>query len=301
MHRQDVGVSLHHKHAVFLGYGFLCLVYAVEFAVFVVDFRVGRVDVLLVYSFGARVEQTTSKSHNLSADANPRKYHTSGISVYQLAPVVLVADACLQYKLFLVSLSQSLGGKGTAVLQVVAQLKLLDDVVSESTATEVLHANGYAVGIVLHLVLEVLHSPLVDNEHTLALALLTLLVVGKLALLYLYMILLGKPAQRFGIRHLLVLHYEANRIASLATSKAVAHATTWRHVERRRLLVVERTQALIVCSAAAQRNKLGHYLYDIGGILDSFYCCVIYHCLFFRYSAKMRAALSTFAAHGRFL
>ena len=116
VHRQDVGVSLHHKHAVFLGYGFLCLVDAVELAVFVVDFRVGRVDVLLVYSFGARVEQTAAKSHNLSADANPREYHTSGISVYQLAPVVLVADACLQYKLFLVSLSQSLGGKGTAVL-----------------------------------------------------------------------------------------------------------------------------------------------------------------------------------------
>jgi hypothetical protein len=108
----------------------------------------------------------------------------------------------------------------------------------------------------VHKVLEVGGSPLVHDEHTLALALLSLLVVGEFALLYLDVILSCEPSQRFGIGHLLVLHDEAYGVAALTASEAMAGAACRRHIERRGLLVVERAQTLIVASTLAKCNKL---------------------------------------------
>ena len=51
MHGNHVGIPLHHEHAVFLHDGLLSLVDAIEFALLVVDIRVGRVDILLCHTF----------------------------------------------------------------------------------------------------------------------------------------------------------------------------------------------------------------------------------------------------------
>lgn len=157
-----------------------------------------------------------------------------------LVRVVLVADAGLQQKVFLIALAQRFLCQSTAVGTVEAQLELAHDVVAEPTAAEILHADGYAVGGVVHEVLEIRGSPLIHDEHTLALALLALLIVGEFALLYLDVILACEPSQRLGIGHLLVLHDEANGVAALAASEAMAGAACRRHIERRGLLVVKR-------------------------------------------------------------
>ena len=244
-----------------------------------INLRVGRVDVFLHHSLCARVEQTSAKAHHLSADAYPGEDDASGIAVDKLATVVLIADACLEYEFLLVAIAQGGGGKRTAVLKVVAKLELLYYVVAEATASEILHSYSHAIGVVVQDVLEIACCPFVDNEHALALALLTLFVVGELTLLYLDMVFLGKPAQCLRIGHLLMLHDEAYGIASLATSKAMTHATSRRHIERRRLLVVKRAQTLIVCTTASQRHKLRHYLHYIGSVFYPFYCCVVDHYL----------------------
>ena len=62
-------------------------------------------------------------------------------------------------------------------------------------------------------------------EHLKApLALLSLLVVGEFALLYLDVILSCEPSQRLRIGHLLMLHDEADGVAALAASEAMAGA-----------------------------------------------------------------------------
>ena len=74
-----------------------------------------------------------------------------------------------------------------------------------------------------------------------------------------------------------MLHNEADGIASLAATEAMTHATCRRNIERRGLLVVERTQSLVVGPTASQRDKLRNYLNNVGCILNSFYCSVVYH------------------------
>ena len=77
VHGNNVGVAFDHIDAVFLGDGFLCLINAIQFAFLVVDFRIGRVDVLLLHTFGGCIELTTSKGHHLTADIQPGEHGTS--------------------------------------------------------------------------------------------------------------------------------------------------------------------------------------------------------------------------------
>ena len=140
-------------------------------------------------------------------------------------------------------------------------------------------ANSHAVGVVVQHILEILHRVFVHDEHRLAFRLFTLLLVGELALLNLDVVFVGQPAQCLGIGHLLVLHDERDGISALAASKTMTGVSGWRHHERRGFLVVERTQALIVCATLLERHKLRHYLYDIGGVLDSLYGLSVNHCL----------------------
>ena len=105
-----------------------------------INLGVGRVDILLVDALRARVEQSATEAHHLSADAYPREDDAPGIAVDEFATIVLVADARLQDELLLVALAQRLSGQGTSVLKVVAELELADDVVAE-TATCLLYTS----------------------------------------------------------------------------------------------------------------------------------------------------------------
>ena len=91
------------------------------------------------------------------------------------------------------------------------------------------------------------------------------------------MVFIGQPAQSLGVGHLLVLHDEGDGRTTLAATEAVAGVTGRRDHERRCLLVVERAQAFVVGTALAQRHKLAYHLYNVGGILDAFYCLMVDH------------------------
>ena len=81
VHGDNIGVALHHVHTVFLGYRLLSLIDAIQLAVFMVNIRVGRVDILLVDTLCARIEQSSAEAHHLSADAYPGEDDASGIAV----------------------------------------------------------------------------------------------------------------------------------------------------------------------------------------------------------------------------
>ena len=173
-----------------------------------VDFALRRVDIFLVHALGARVEHTSAEAHHLAAHAYPRKDHTSGVAVDEIAAVVAVADACGKNELVLIALCAGCVGKGVAVVGVVAELEFLYDVVAYASGAEILHAYGHAIGCVAQLVFEIAGSPFVHDEHALALALLLLLLVAQLALMDLDVIFVGKPPQGLGVGHLLMLHDE---------------------------------------------------------------------------------------------
>ena len=104
VHRNNIGVALHHVHAIFFGNGFLTLKDAIQFVVFVVNVRVGRVYILLLYAFCARVEQPSAKTNHLSAYAKPRKYNTAGKAIDIPSVVGTIAKSRLYQEFHVISL-----------------------------------------------------------------------------------------------------------------------------------------------------------------------------------------------------
>ena len=100
------------------------------------------------------------------------------------------------------------GGAGhdVAPLGTEAQLELLYDVVAETTLTEIGKTTGATVHGVVHLVLEPLQRPFVQDEHALPLRLRGTFLGGQFPFLHLNAVFLGQIAKRIGIGQLLVLH-----------------------------------------------------------------------------------------------
>ena len=63
-----------------------------------------------------------------------------------------------------------------------------------------------------------------------------------------------------------MLHQKIDGIASLSTGKTMTNLLRGRHHERRGLVIVERTQSLIVNTRLAEVNELTHHIHNIGGI-----------------------------------
>ena len=242
VHGDYIRISLHHIHAVFLGDGLLCLIQSVEFPLLVVDDTVGRVHVFLAHTLGTGIQHTSAESHHLPAHTQPREDGTPRESVQILVLSALVARFLLIHleaetgihQVFrLISFLHRLVEERRALVQGESQLEFPDDVVSESSASEILHADGSSVHIILQDVLKVFRRPFIHDEHRFALAFPLLLLVGHLAFLNLDMVFVSQPSQRIRIGHLLQLHQEVDGVSTLSAGKAVADATGWRNGERR--------------------------------------------------------------------
>ena len=245
VHGNHVGIALDHKHAVFLGNGFLRLEEAVELTLLVVELRVGRVHVFLLHTLRTGIEQSSAKGHHPTTHVQPGEDHAPAIAVVE-SFLALDAKTRLLQELRLIARFLGRHGQCVALGQGITQVELLDDIVADASATEVLFADGNAVGVVLQHLLEVLQGPLVHCQHRLTVALMLFLLVGQFPLLDLDIILLRQPAQGLGIGYLLVLHQEVDGRTALTTSKALADLLRGRHHERRCRIVVEGAQALVV-------------------------------------------------------
>lgn len=93
----------------------------------------------------------------------------------------------------------------------------------------------------------------------------------------LYIIALRDVTQRLDVRTVLVLHKEPHGRAGLPASEALVDTLRRRHIERRRLLLMERTAGHIVGPAALQRHEVSHYVLNPYGIQDEVYCLLRYH------------------------
>ena len=183
VHGDDVRVALHQVAAVLLDDGLLGLVDAVEFVALVVDFRLGRVDVLHLDALGGGGQHAPAEGHDLAAQRVEGEDDAAPEAVAQAVVVRLVAEAGLDEEVALVALGQGFLGEGVVALGAVAQLELLDGVVAEAAAAQVGQADVAPLVRVAQGAAEVVVGKLVDDEEAVALGLCGLLLVGQFALL----------------------------------------------------------------------------------------------------------------------
>ena len=277
VHGDDIRVSLHHIHMVLLGNLALSLIKTIEFALLMEYVRLRRIDIFLLHALGARVEQSSAESVHLACHREPREYHSSGISINKLTIVPAIAKSGLHKIILLISRSHCRPGEGVALGEGISQFEFLDDVIAYATTAEILQSDGLSVGVLLEDILKVAPRPLIHDIHTLAVVGLLLLLCRQFALLYLDIVFLGKPSQGVGICYLLVLHKEIDGIAALAAGKAVAYTLCGRHHERGSLVVVERTEALVVDASLAQGDKFRDDIHNVCRLHYLVYSISIYH------------------------
>ena len=279
VHGDDIGISLHHKHTVLLGDGFLRLIESIEFSFLMINLAIRRVDILLVHALGTAIQHTTTERHHLATHTEPREDGTTGETVEVLSRLLVRGNQhtgrCQILRI--IPLLDSSISERRPLIKGEAQLEFLDDVITESTASEILHTDGTTIDIILKDILEVFRRPLIDDEHRLTLTLSLLFLGTQFTFLDLDVIFLRQPAKGIGIGHLLQFHEEVDGIATLATSEAMADATSRRDGERRMGVVVERTQTDIVESSFLECHKLRYHLLYLGGIHDAVYGRSVYH------------------------
>ena len=151
-----------------------------------------------------------------------REYHASPKTVYQTAVIGAVANAGLCNKFGLVACCYGFLRKTVALLKRVAQAELLYCLIAQTAVAEVVQANGLSLLALVQGVDEVLQCILVYHKETLAYALFAFLLVCHLALLYLYVVFLGKPSECFVVAQLLMLHYKMYRVASFTATETLA-------------------------------------------------------------------------------
>ena len=102
------------------------------------------------------------------------------------------------------------------------------------------------------------------SQHRLLLTMLFNLLRCPLALLFLdvYIVVLAQYTTRLRKVHMLMFHDEVDGVASLPTHETVADIFRWTHHERRSLVIMERTQALVVDTSLLQRHVVLYYLDD---------------------------------------
>ena len=208
----------------------------------------------------------------------------SGELTYFAEAVVLLAgvllddgEARLLQHLKAVAVLQRVVGEVAPLVEAVAQPEALDDLVAETAPVEVAQAHGAPHLVVVEQVGEILLRKLAHVEQAVSLRLPLLLLLGLLLLFYLDVVLVGQPAQRLGVGVVLVLHEELHHVARLAAAEAFEDALRRRHIERRRLLVVERAAAYMVGATLLERHKIAYHLLDAGGVHDALYGLLVNH------------------------
>ena len=281
MHGYYIEVSFHEYALVAPGNGTLGLIETVQLEVFLVDYRLGRVYVLgqvLVGAHGASAEAYHAARYSVYGEE-----HAATEAVVEAALTVALAHACQAgVDKILVDVSGFVCRiyQRRRHVESVAELKALYHGIAESSVAEVLERDVAPVGGVVQIVAEVLQREIVHGKHGLAVVLGLPLLCRQLLLYNLYVVFAGKIAQGFLKAHLLVLHYEVDRRAALAAAETLADVACLVDRERRRALVVERAQALVVGARAAQLHKVAHHLHNVGGIYYAVYSILVYstHC-----------------------
>jgi hypothetical protein len=92
--------------------------------------------------------------------------------------------------------------------------------------------------------------------------LLSLFIIGE-SFFYCYIILFGQPFQCIYIAVLLMLHDEADWVATFATTKTLINLFAGRYSERRRFFVVKRTKAQVTGTPLLKFYKFADHIEDV--------------------------------------
>ena len=293
VHRDNIGVSFHHKDTILLGYRLLGLIESIEFALLMIDNAIRRVDIFLADALGSAVEHSSAKSHHLAAYAEPREDGSARETVKNLILTRLIAGFVLIHleaesrinQIFRIIASRlSRFSKSSTLRKRKTQLEFPDDIISEPSSSEIGHTDSDAIHIMQENILEIFRRPIVDDKHGFPFALALFLFVGQFPLLNFYFIFLGEPAKGIGIGHLFQFHQKVDCIASLSAGKAMTDTSCWRYGERWIGIVMKRTQADIIDATLLERNKLRYHLFYLGGIHNFCYRRSVYHYIYSYFS-----------------
>ena len=269
VHGKHIRVALNHIHHILFGYLLLGLENAIEFVGFMIDDGIRRIDVLLIHALGTGIQHTTTERDHLTIDSHPREHRTSTETVIEGAIITLHTQTCIHQIFFIIPLCLRLLQHRIRTVQTETETELGNDVVTETTTTEISQTDGTTILIIHHGLTEILGSPFVDSKHTLTLIHLLTLLVSHLLFLNRNAVFLCQMFQRLHIAHLFHLHDEVDRVATLAATEALAHSTRRGDRKRGGFIVVERTQSLVACACAAKRDVIRNDINNVGGVNDS--------------------------------
>lgn len=242
----------------------LGLEYAVELAPLAVYLALGRVDIL---GDGLLLpERASSEGHDLSREGEHGIYHPAAEAVYDPAVVGLVAQAGGKYVVLAVSSPDGTVEEGVFRLGGESEMEALYHGIGYAAIAEIAQTHVASLVGVGHRLLEKAHGEIIHRQHALAGSLGTLLLGSELALLDLDIILARQPSQSLDITELFQLHQEIDGTAALAATETLAHTLWLGYIERRRPVVVKRTQADPVGTSAFEADKIAHDLDYIRGI-----------------------------------
>ena len=151
-------------------------------------------------------------------------------------------------------------------------MELVECGLLEAAFLEIGESEHLALVTVAQLFHKVLLGKLVDDEEAFALAAQLFLLRGLgPVVLNGDVVLLGQILQRFRIGHLGVLHQEMDGVALGVAHEALVDAEARGDVQRRVLVVVERTHAHKTRPLPFQGDEVAHHILNLGGKLDFLY------------------------------
>ena len=289
MHRDNIGISFHHKDTILLGYRLLGLIESIEFALLMIDNAIRRVDIFLADALGSAVEHSSAKSYHLAAHAEPREDGSARETVKNFILTRLIAGFVLIHleaesrinQIFRIITSRlSRLSKSSTLRERKTQLEFSDDIIPETSSSEISHTDSDTIHIMQENILEIFRRPIVDDKHGFSFALALFFFVGQFTLLNFYFIFLGEPAKSIGIGHLFQFHQKVDCIASLSAGKAMTDTSCWRYRERWIGIVMKRTQADIIDATLLERNKFRYHLFYLGDIHNFCYRRSVYHYIY---------------------
>ena len=165
-----------------------------------VNLTLGRVDVLHLHVLSSRVKHTTTESHYFTRQCMHRENYTPPESVAQRTIVFTIAQSGLLQELWLIAFFYSSTCQRITIICAIPQLELLNDIITESSTSQISHTYALTLFHVIKYVLKVFRSKLVDHKKTLAKIARLLFFFGKFTLFYLDIIFTSQPLQCFIIR-----------------------------------------------------------------------------------------------------
>src|SRR5690606_38497985 len=231
-------------------------VQAVENGALVEDRRLGRIEIFRLVTAG---EYTSTERDHATAHLGHREHQPVAETVVRLAASLALLDQPrIQQHVILDTVLMGRAAQRLPVVGRIADAEPLDGILTDLALLQVAQCM-LARGLAQHSLEEVCR----ERDGLVQLAVGILLLARPFPARDLHANAVRDLAHRVGEREPLVLHEETENVARLAAAEALEEALRWDHVERRRLLVMERAERTEVLARALEGQQLADHLDDV--------------------------------------